>query len=437
MKNAQKLMKFEAQIRACQTVNDVGIESVNLASELLEAPQVILFDISWGRPRIKFGSNVSSISKDSPLIQDITYEIEQAVRRSETNTILNFQLDTKAETAAQMPFGAVTLWEDRKENIQGGMVFLADRPWTPESYQLATYFSEFVYHAYRALSGAKRFNPKKAVMRFGVLTALIASLCALWFVKLPISIMAPARVVAKDPTTVAATLSGIIDEVRVQPAQIVHAGMVLATLDDADLKAELDRAEQNYAVAAAKFENMSRQALTRPNSRRELAIVEAEMELANVERIWARKRLDRTEIRAPRDGVISIDTPQDLIGRPVDKGTALFDIVDPKQIELRVDVPVDDSRLMYQLSNAEAFLNSAPLTARPLRTKLVPHSPILDDRGGVSYPLILDFSTPTIEKIGSEGYVQLRGPTERLYYVLLRRPLMWMRRVMPFGLWQG
>ncbi|MDA7827376.1 HlyD family efflux transporter periplasmic adaptor subunit [Rhodobacteraceae bacterium] len=435
MAQSQKLMQIEAQVRECRTLSDLGIEAVNAGSDLLGVGQVLLFQMSWGRPRIKFASNVSNISNDSPLIQSISSEIEKAVRRSETNTILNFQLDPIAGEPAQFPFGTVTLWEDRKEKVRGGMVFLADRPWVPQSYQLAVYYSELVHHAHRAIVGQKRFNPTRFGARLILWSAVLVGALALWLVELPMSIIAPARVVAKDPTTVTSNLPGVINEIFVQPAQSVTKGMVLAKLDDTELQADLDQAEKNYSVAAAKFENMSRQALSRPSMRRELAVVEAEMQLADVERNWAKTRLERTVIRAPRDGIISIDTPQDLVGRPVEKGATLFDIIDQTQVELRADVPVNDSQLIYELKRADAFLNNAPLTAIPLSIRQIPHSPILDDRGSVSYPITLDFIDSVDARVGSEGYVQLQGPKERLYYVLLRRPLMWLRRNVPQGVW--
>lgn len=435
MSSENILMEFQRRLHASRKSTDVILTSVNASSEIVDAGQCLFFENSWGRPRIKGVSNLPNVAADSPLIQEIYKAIQRAINRSEVDTVLNFQLSEAQDSPAQFPFGTIMIWDTKSEKPYAGIVFLSDRPWTPERLRRAEYVSELTQHAYEAIKGKRRFNIGGAFRRLIAWGVIASATAALWLITVPISVVIPARVVAKDPALVSAEIDGVVDEILVSANQHVEQGALLARLDDTEYQAALNQAEQNLSVAIARRENMSRQALTRPNGRRELAIAEAEQKLAEIELKWAQHRLDRVELRAHKNGIVSLMDISELQGSPVQQGQKLFEIIDPTQAEVIADVPVEDAILMYQAQRIEIFLNDDPLTSVRGQISEIPHQPVTNQRGSFSYSLTLSFSENTDARIGAEGQVHIEGPKDRLINVILRRPMMFMRKTIPTWLW--
>ena len=435
MSSENILMDFQRRMHAARTSSDVILTSVNASNEIVDAGQCVFFENSWGRPRIKRASNLPNVAMDSPLVQELQRVIEGAIKRSEVDSVINFQLSEKQDAPAQFPFGTILIWDTKAEKPYAGLVLLSDRPWIPERLRRAEYISEITQHAYEAIKGKRRFSLGGAFRRMIVWGGVAATAAALWLLHVPISIVVPSRVVATDPTIVSAEIDGIVDEILVSANQQVEEGTVLARLDDTEYQAALAQSEQNLAVAIARRENLSRQALTRPNGRRELAIAEAEQKLAEIELKWAQQRLDRVELRANRQGVVSLINATDLQGSPVQQGQKLFEIIDPEQSELTADVPVEDAILMYQAQRIEIFLNDDPLASIDGEISDIPHQPMTNSRGGFSYPLTVSLPKNTGVRIGAEGQVHIEGPKDRLINVILRRPMMFIRKTVPTWLW--
>ncbi|MDZ4673641.1 MAG: efflux RND transporter periplasmic adaptor subunit [Gemmatimonadota bacterium] len=150
-----------------------------------------------------------------------------------------------------------------------------------------------------------------------------------------------------------AEIGGPILEVRVEAGQRVSAGELLLRLDDtalregvrsaesavrvnrdqADLgRRNLERAERLAAAGAIADQSVEQARATRLGA--DAGLAEAESRL-----IAARKQLDKTEIRAPFAGIVSVRPAN--AGDVVQPGTPLATVIDPSSMQLKAAIPLE------------------------------------------------------------------------------------------------
>lgn len=168
---------------------------------------------------------------------------------------------------------------------------------------------------------------------------------------LPQTLAANGNLAAWQEASVGADTNGLrLDEVRVNVGDRVRRGQVLATFQNATVRAELNQAraslaeaEANAAEAAANAQrarslqptgalsaSQINQYLTAEQTAR--ARVEAARAVFESQRV----RLAQTEVLAPDDGVISARTA--TVGAVVNAGTELFRLIRKGRLEWRAEV---------------------------------------------------------------------------------------------------
>ena len=201
-------------------------------------------------------------------------------------------------------------------------------------------------------------------------------------------------VTARRKATVAAKITGRVSDIRIEEGMPVKAGQVLALLDDAEWKAQLDVSQAEYGVATrsiaeAEFSlkeaeknlkrarELSEQGLmTEQDSdradtnvsvwRARLAVSREQTEAAARRIAQAQRNLDNCTVRAPFSGVaVSKDAQIGEIVSPMSAGggftrTGISTIVDMDSIEIEVDV--NEAYIARVLPNqpVEATLDAYP-----------------------------------------------------------------------------
>ena len=207
-------------------------------------------------------------------------------------------------------------------------------------------------------------------------------------------------VVPRRVATIASKVTGQIISVAVEEGQRVAAGDVLARLDDAIARAELDLAATRLATARrAEAEiqvrvDEAQRTLERSRTLREqrltseadldaaqanaaaltarLAVAGSEVAVADSAVALARQRLDDTVIRAPFDGVVVSKNaqPGETIS-PMSSGgftrTGIATIVDMASLEIEVDVNEAFINRVSDGQRVEAVLDAYPDWRIPAR----------------------------------------------------------------------
>lgn len=120
-----------------------------------------------------------------------------------------------------------------------------------------------------------------------------------------------------DVVPLATDVSGKVDAVHIHDNQVVHKGQLLLSLDKVRLRNALDQAEAaveraNVQLASSQRENRRYQALQsaisqqeRDNRRDAQSLAKANLDQALADRALARINLQRADLYAPVDGVIT------------------------------------------------------------------------------------------------------------------------------------
>ncbi len=201
------------------------------------------------------------------------------------------------------------------------------------------------------------------------------------------SLTASGYVVARRQATVAAEVTGLLTEVRVEEGQQVKQGEVLAVLESTLARADTDAAIARAASAEADLAEAQRvvrrtrelakqgfasdAALTDAEARFSAALATRNALKSDADR--AKAQLDRYEIRAPFDGVVvnKAAQPGEIIS-PVSAGggftrTGVCTIVDMASLEIEVDVSEAYIARVSEGQGVEAVLDAYPDWRIPAR----------------------------------------------------------------------
>jgi RND family efflux transporter MFP subunit len=201
-------------------------------------------------------------------------------------------------------------------------------------------------------------------------------------------------VTARRQATVSAKITGKVQDVRIEEGQRVAAGDILATLDDAEARVEVQlrraqvaaaRAQQSEAeaasanaareyqrqqeIAALKLTSASALDAARTQAEASRARTSSQVSAVRVaeEALQAAQvQLDNTIVRAPFAGVVTVKAaqPGEMIS-PVSAGggsirTGIGTIVDMDSLEIQVDVSESYINRVQPDQKVEAVLNAYP-----------------------------------------------------------------------------
>ncbi len=135
--------------------------------------------------------------------------------------------------------------------------------------------------------------------------------------------------------------------------------------------------------------------------------------------------LERTVVKSPRDGVAFFADRRDLIGRPVAAGEKLMEIVDPKDYQFNIDLPVSDAIVLKPGARVKVFLDFDPLN--PVEAMLVRSDYKARARDGqvLAFRLVAEPITKPLPdlRLGVRGTAEVFSDKAPLIIYLLRRPL--------------
>lgn len=424
----ENLQKFESQIRKISKRQTLLLHLLNAFCEYLKIDLAIAIDGSKRRPKPFAASNVSELSPDSPFVQNLAKSLKVEIASQRVLAPFTLKLEG-SETP--LPFAHFVPLNTYSKAAPLGVVFAKSSPWTESQRNQVLYFVDLYAHAFKAINTSDRSWVRKLYRGIGF-AGILAALTALIFVHVPITITAPARVLPKNGLMLTSPVSGKIVNVAVDQGDWVRKGQKLITFDDTVARDQLKLAQQKMSVALSKKSVLSKKSLIDPLAREELSIAETEAKLAEIEVQRAQHNLEQFTIRAPRDGQIYADAPRELIEKSVSIGDSLIEIITPSELYVQSDVDVKDGTLAFEMRSARIFLNTSPLNPVDLIKAGSPLKPILDERGNVSYPIPLDFVDPVPSlSPGIEGTAQLFGKDAPLGYVIFRRPINWLRTLVP------
>lgn len=435
----EALLRFEAGIRASADRNALIFFAVNEIATLLPARQALFLQLRTGiwrtRPRITHASAVATIDKTAPLIRTLESRAASAIASAVGNEQPPVPLDL---SAIELDGGAyafrhgllLPLCRPATEPV-AWLLLAAEKPWSEPDLIVGARLASALGHGLDVFAGTKRPLRARRMSGRPLLAACAVAIVASLFFPVPLTVLSPAEIVARDAAAITAPLDGVIRTIAVEPNTLVKPGDILFEFVDTGLRGEFDVASRAADVAAARYQRARQGAFASPELRGEIAIAQAEMTADGARRDLAAARLERAVVRAPEAGIAIFNRKDEWEGKPVSTGEWIMQIADPAKVELRVELAIGDTAALEGDGAIRVFFDSDPLN--PVNARIVSSGYLAEPTAaqGLAYPVRASLDTgasATPPRIGSRGTAQVFGKRVTLFYYLLRRPISAIRQ---------
>ena len=429
MSDNQKLRAIsalEAEVLTAETRQRLIYIALNRSRQLMTFGHILWLRRQGKRWRVQAISSQPVWDNNSVFAQWLQARLDVFSRTGQLSTASVLEILSNDKTDFDYPFPYGFFAPFSGQDKVGGLLFTRTQPFDKSQQQLLMRFVLLVGHVWAGLGQKKRFwQGWHRPYSWGAVGLLLL----LSFLPVPMSVLAPAEIVARDPYIVSAPIDGVVAHIEVTPNQVVREGMLLARLDDIGYVNEYQLAREDESLSEARLRQAALGAFIDDQARREVAVAQAEQALAYARQTYAQARLEQTELRSPRDGMAIYSDPQDWMGRPVTTGEAIFQIADPKQIMVRLEVPLNAGSLLQAGTRIRLYMDSDPL--KPLDASLDHASYYAQEQAGghLAYTAYgyLDNET-RFPRIGTRGVAKVYGQKVSLGFWLLRHPLVSVRQ---------
>lgn len=435
----RQLLRIEAEIRACQSLSELSVLLVNELSRVMGARQAYSLSVQGGAIRITQVSGTQSIDRTSPTVRWLEQELAQqkpSAGWAQPGALTLRCGPGAADAEARLfPFPQ-GYWlptvnggraSQNAEDVQG-VVVLAEQGFSENPVTIGQRIAATAAHAARVLVQTPPRKVHSRTWRMAAAATVLATAVALaWPV--PMTALAPMEIVPQDAFVVAAPIDGVIDEIVVAPNSAVKAGDLIVRYVDTAPRNQLQIAEREMSVADAKLRQLQQMIFVDDRAKRELAQARAELALKTAERNFARDTFEKSQIRAPRDGIALFADRKDWTGKPVATGQRILEIADVDHVELRAHLPVGDILDLKPGARVRGFLDNDPL--KPVEAVIVSmsHQARVVEGLGLTYRVQAKLADgQALPRPGVRGTAQLFSGTVPLGFYLFRRPLTWARQ---------
>jgi hypothetical protein len=430
------LLQLEGMVRAARTQQELQFFFVNETRRLLPYRQAILLippTPSSLRYEVQAVSSVPVVDRAAPSMQWTERLIQELCKISAGPDIRQVsEIDCPVELRPEWNEfdSGHCLWCPLKHpdgQILGGLWLTRDQPWADHEVTVLQRISDAYAYAWRAVRPSSRLQWRWGLSRTttGVLAAAMLGILA---IPVPMSTLAPAKIVAKDPVIVSAPIDGVISEILVLPNTVVSEGEVLFRYEDTTFRSEYQVAERNLDVAIAQYRRASQGSFVEAEQKADVPQLKAEVELRETERNYMYERLTKVEVKADQAGLLLYTDKSDWIGKPIVVGQRIMELADPKRLEVRIDLSVEDAIVLREGAPVKLFLNADPFSSVPATVSHAGYHAEVLPNDTLAYRVTAQLEQGASEfRVGWQGTAKIYGEQTSLFTYLFRRPISAIR----------
>jgi HlyD family secretion protein len=308
----------------------------------------------------------------------------------------------------------------------GGLLLARDQGWDDSEIEFLNELCHAYGHALGFFVKVRRgmaWRPGRLSWMAGLLAVAVAAA-----ISVPLTVLAPAEMVAAHPAVVRSPLDGVIDQFHIAPNGVVAEGAPLFDLNPTTLQGKLEVAEKTRSTAEAEYRLTSQQAVFDPQAKPKLAILSGRMEERAAEAEYLRGQLERVKVKAPRAGIAVLDDPSEWIGRPVSIGERVMTVADEGDTEIEAWLAVADAVDLAPGMTVTMFLNADPLHPARATLRFVGYEAMSRPDGTVAYRLRAVLAEGEEKpRLGLKGTARIEARRVAAGYWLIRRPLSAIR----------
>lgn len=181
---------------------------------------------------------------------------------------------------------------------------------------------------------------------------------------------------AIEGVTIVSEIDASVISLPFEEGSFIKKGDLIAQLDDAQLAAEVNRAEALYIQSKASYKRVKSIVDQNAGTPQDLDDAVANLKVAEANYELAKARLAKTRIVAPFDGIIG--TRKVSVGTFLRTGQEITELANLNEIRVSFSAP---ERFLAQLKrNAEVTVSSAVFPGYEIKGKIMAIEPILDSQ---------------------------------------------------------
>ncbi len=424
----QNLLAIEGEALAAKDRLSLKHIAVNRPRSLLPVGHIIWVHRRGNTITLDAISSQAQIDKTTPFAQWMVRQLSSRARKGVLESEASWQfVSRRDDDDFAYPFTHGFYAPFSPDPTSGGLLFTRDAAFKDSELPLIKRLAQIFGIAAAAMGRKKRarMSVKKRTLFLGT----IALLALAAFIPVPMTTLAPAEVVAETPFMITAPIDGVVESLLIPPNTEVAKGTKLVRLVDISYRNEFILARQEQSVADAKLRQASLASFIDNKAKREIAIAQAEKALASARQDYARDRLSKTILTAPKNGLAIYSDPTDWAGRPVATGEAILQIADPTRVLLRIDAPLAIGETLQSGARVRMFMDADPLNPIEAEIMTANYYAQAAPDGHMVYEAYARLETKDLlPRIGSRGVAKIYGGTAPLGFWLLRRPITLARQ---------
>ena len=384
-------------------------------------------------------SGIAQINKNSPyqlaanrfIYKLMTHDHQNAkvfiTDRQDSSDLSSYWLDDLDQYCVAKYF-----FNDQNEII-GGMILLCTQQPDESQVNQLNWIAEAYNQSWKHLTKpnhvvtqiAHYFKHRKRRLTWLIMLAIILAM----FIRVPQSVLAPASIIAKDPSIITVPMEGVIEHIKVKPEQAVNKGTVLFSMDQRDLLNANELAKKELATIIAKYKTAVQSSFEDIEERAEIKVLQAQMKEKELEVNYTNHLLEESNVRAPISGIVVLDNPNRWIGKPVVTGENVMQVATSSNIEIEIWLSVGDAINFKKGDKVKLFLDADPLNPLVAYIDYSSFEASITPSQVLAYQMIASIEPNQITpRIGSQGTAKLIGSKVSLFYYLFRKPITSFRQ---------
>lgn len=433
-----KLLQLESMARAATSDNALHFMIVNETRRLIPYRQAYLFMSAHPVKRdckLVSASSVAVIEKNAPFahwLEKILTKIfdNESISSQRLIDVANCPDELKEGwNEFSLPF---VLWTPLKlpdGTFIGGLWTTKETPWQDNEMALMKRLGETYAHALVAVTSRRTLYARPKTVTFAV-WIIILFLLAVFIKPIKISTLAPAEITAKDSLIVSSPMDGVIADIKFSPNTYVSTGETLFLFEDTNLRNEYNIVSKTLAVAEAEYRKATQDAFKDTKSKGQISLLKAQTELQKSKLDFAREMLDKVNVKAEKNGLLIYSEKSDWIGKPVQVGERVMEIADPKMVQLKINLSVDDAIVLKKGAEVDVFLDADPLNPVKARIESTSYMAEKYNQDTLAYRVYAKFDSVdnTKLRIGLQGTAKVYGERVSVFFYMFRRPISHLRQ---------
>lgn len=421
-----RLLSLRAKLRGADTVAAARIMFINDVHAILPYDQAIL----WIDDAVPVTlSSVGKPDAKAPHVQQLKTLFQKTLSRV-----------TVSGLVAGADLARVDIFRDHHglwcplSGQRGGLLLVqTGKPYSPAQQEMLELLFQSVWSALGIGSHGKARQSRTLPRLRSVLgLALLAGgVFATTQITIPQTTLAPAEIVSSATFYVKAPADGFVADILVDPGQQVAKDQVIATLDQARLSASLDIARAEERKLRVEYEQETLKAFDQENAQMRVVDLQGQLAEKREQIAFLQDQIDRFAIKAPKDGVVVLNSVEELKGTPVRTGQTLFQIVDPAALEINAWMNVQNAIDVTQDDDIAVFLNANPF--QPVHGRITYINPRATQRedGTVGYLVQAQLIDPPADlDLGSRGRARITSGDTTVFKWVMRKPIAWFRQTL-------